>query len=315
MIEISFIIVNWNTRDLLRCCLNSIYRSADRLTHEIIVIDNGSLDGSAEMVAGEFPHVLLVHNDDNLGFARGANQGLRISSGRYIFLLNSDVELMPSTLPALTQVMDKHPSAGIAGCAQQHIDGEQIIAFYDDPTLLRELGRNLFLIDYIGFRLRRRQRLARRIAPAPVDWVMGAALFVRRETLESVGLLDESVFMYGEEFDWCYRARQRGWQVFYVPEARVVHHENQSGVQQYNTRRYAAVTRSLFYFYDKHFGVMRRRILAAIHVVGSVIRLMGWAAAWLVSRDRRQARAGLSEHWHVLRVAWEYMRTNSKPLS
>jgi GT2 family glycosyltransferase len=307
MNEISFVIVSWNTRDLLRNCLISIARTASQYTHEVIVVDNASTDGSAAMVTAQFSQVILIRNDQNLGFSKGVNQGLRASHGRFVFLLNSDVELLAGTLPPLLDVMNSQPRVGIAGCSHQRPDGTEVIAFYDDPTLWRELGRNVFLTDYIRFRLRRRNALDLYREPRPVDWVMGAAMFVRRETIETIGLLDENVFMYGEEFDWCYRARQSAWQVYYVPAARILHHENQSGAQMYNTRRYSAVTRSLFYFYDKHYGVTRRRLLAALHVYGSAMRVVLLSSWWLVSANRAHTRAEISEHQHAIQVAWQYV--------
>ncbi|MEP7199553.1 MAG: glycosyltransferase family 2 protein [Chloroflexota bacterium] len=307
MNEISFVIVSWNTRDLLQNCLASIVRAANAIAHEIIVVDNASSDDSAAMVTERFPRVNLIRNTQNLGFTKGVNQGLRASDGRFVFLLNSDVELLADTLPALLDVMQSQPRAGIAGCAHQRPDGTAVIAFYDDPTLWRELGRNLFLTDYIWFRLRRRQALRKHRAPTPVDWVMGAAMFARREMIQAIGLLDESVFMYGEEFDWCLRARRRGWRVYYVPTAHILHHENQSGARLYNTRRYSAVTRSLFYFYDKHYGVAQRRWLALLHVIGGlerVVLLSGW---WLVIANRAHIRAEIAEHWQALQVGWQYI--------
>jgi N-acetylglucosaminyl-diphospho-decaprenol L-rhamnosyltransferase len=311
MNEISFVIVNWNTRDLLRSCLASIASAAAQYSHEVIVVDNASSDGSPAMVAEQFPQATLIRNELNLGFPRGVNQGLRASDGRFVFLLNSDVELLAGTLPALLDVMRSHPRVGIAGCAQEQLDGTEVIAFYDDPTLWRELGRNLFLTDYIRFRLRRRHELNTHRKPTAVDWIMGAAMFARREMIESIGLLDEHVFMYGEEFDWCYRARKRAWQVYYVPSARILHHENQSGAQLFNTQRYSAVTRSLFYFYDKHYGVTRRRLLAALHVCGSALRVILLSSWWLVSANRAHTRAEISEHQQAIQVAWRYVFTAS----
>lgn len=305
--DISYIVISWNTCRLLENCLRSIDQWNSLKAHEIIVVDNHSRDGSGLMVGQKFPSVRLIQNDSNLGFTRAVNQGLRASTGRFAFVLNSDVELLPGAVSTLCEVMEAHPRAGIATCAQQRPDGTAVVPFYDDPTLRREIIRNLFLTDFATYRLMPQRRLAKYHQPAPVDWVVGSALLVRREVISSVGLLDEAVFMYGEEFDWCYRARQQGWQVYYVPTAHILHHENQSGIQRFNTQRYSMVAHSLFYFYDKHFGIPRRRILAGAYVVGSLIRMAAWALLWLLPPLHPVAHAQMSEHRQTVQMAWRYL--------
>lgn len=252
--DLAIIIVNWNTRDLLRDCLTSL-GAEQYLRYHVIVVDNASTDGSVEMIAQHFPQVHLIKNARNVGFASANNQGIAISQERYILLLNSDTRVPPDTLPSLTEFMQAHPEAGACSPRLVHPDGRpQAFAFGGDPTpgyLLRRVVNHLLL--------RRSLHNWETNQIQEVDWVSGACLLARREAVAQAGPLDENIFMYFEDNDWCLRIRRQGWKIYYVPSVPILHLGGQSLAQNPAARR--AYDRSLAYFYTKHYGPLARWML------------------------------------------------------
>lgn len=245
--DLSVIVVSWNVRELLSACLRAVPPATQGIAAETIVVDNASADGSADMVARQFPDAVLLRNDENLGFARANNRGMAAARGRYFVLLNSDTVAPPRSLSAMVAFMDAHPRAGAASPRLLRPDGApQPYAFGRDPTprylLRRALAhrRRGYLHDW-GID-----------EPVQVQWVSGACLVARREAVEQVGGLDERIFMYFEDNDWCRRMRMGGWQVWYNPRAEITHIGGASLNQ--NPRARAAYYESLAYFYRKHYG-------------------------------------------------------------
>ena len=255
MIDLSTIVLSWNTAALLADCLRTIPDGARDLTYEVIVVDNASTDGSADLVTAEFPDVKLIRNRENVGFTRGNNQGMAASSGRYVLLLNSDTLVKPQALTRLVAFMDQQAEAG-AVCPRLLLsDGKpQAFAFGGDPSIgyLIKRGLNRLLLSRPIHDWRTTQIQA-------VDWVSGACLLVRRTVIDQVGGLDENIFMYFEDADWCRRIRQAGWQVMFNPQIEIVHLGGQSLKQNPVARR--GYYRSLDYYYGKHFGPIARLIL------------------------------------------------------
>lgn len=251
--DISIIILNWNTRALLADCLNAIFRHTADLAVEIIVVDNASTDGSQVMLREHFPQVRLLANHDNVGFARGNNQGMAISQGRYWLLLNSDAFITPGALPALLQVAEAQPQAGIVGAQLVNADG----TFQASYTRFPGLWQEFLILSGLGRRLFGRWYPSRgpeaTKGPQPVDYVEGACLLVRPEAVKAAGGLDEGYFMYAEEVDWCYTMRQHGWQVWYQPAAKIVHLGGASSEGR-GAQREADLYRSRVRFFRKHYG-------------------------------------------------------------
>jgi GT2 family glycosyltransferase len=247
-LRLSVIVVNWNTADFLLDCLGSLVASTLAPHLEIIVVDNGSTDGSVQRVQQGFPTVRMIANDANVGFGRANNQGLAVARGRYLMLLNSDTRVPPETLPALVTFMDDHPRAGACGPRLVRPDGSpQPFAFGGEPTLgylaRRGLHRLLFRRYLHDWALPKVEA---------VDWVSGAALLVRHEVVAQVGGLDEAIFLYFEDTDWCHRIRQASWLIYRVPAVSVTHLGGQS--VQRNPAASSAYYRSLVYYYRKHYG-------------------------------------------------------------
>lgn len=310
--RVSIVVLNYNTRALLLACLASIEQFAPE--GEVVVVDNNSTDDSAAVVRQQFPRVRLLALSENGGFARGMNAGLRLAGGGVVLMLNADTVLRADTLPALRGALVNHPRAGIVGPVQLFpasagTDGTQIASAFRDPTLTRELARLVMFTDSVSSRLSLGAwRAVASGSPRSVDWLMGAALLVRRECLEMLGGFSESQFMYGEDWDLCYRARQAGWQVLLVPASRIVHHENASGRSFFGSARGARVLAATLYYHEKFFGRASRRALAAANVVGAGLRLMAATPRALLGPRRDEWRATWSAHALMLRTAFRALR-------
>ncbi|MDH7480866.1 MAG: glycosyltransferase family 2 protein [Armatimonadota bacterium] len=254
-IDLSVVIVNWNTCSYLRKCLASV--ELDRISAmEVIVVDNASVDGSQEMVEREFPQVKLIKNTSNLGFSRAANIGIKASKGRYILLLNPDSEVQPGALSVLVKFADSNPRAGLFGPKILNADGSLQSSARRFPTPLAALFRNTFLGRLFPNNQYVKQYLMAdwdHSSPREVDWLSGAALMLRREMLDEIGLLDERFFMYCEDVDIAYRAKQKGWKAIYFPEAKIVHFLAKSSDQAPN-KMILTFHQSMYAFYKKHYA-------------------------------------------------------------
>ncbi len=248
------VIVSFNTAHLLADCLCSIPQGAEELDYRTIVVDNGSKDGSAEMLARDFPHVRLIQNSRNRGFGAANNQGIHASTGRYVVLLNSDTRVLPGALKRLVDFMEARPQAGACGPRLARPDGRtQPFAFGGDPT-----PRYLFARGWTRLIQHRPLHDWETQQPQPVDWVSAACLIARSEALEQIGGFDERYFMYFEDNDLCLRLRRAGWQVWYDPDATITHLGGGSVQADAITQWYDA---SLRYFYRKHYATLARLAL------------------------------------------------------
>jgi GT2 family glycosyltransferase len=282
---LSICIVNWNTRELLRACLRSIYQYPPDEPFEVIVVDNASCDGSAEMVRAEFPQVVLIANAENRGYAAGNNQAMARARGEFVLLLNPDTEMRPDTLRNALRFMREHPEVGAIGARQRFPDGRIQPSVRGLPT-----PRNL-LFEVLGLaRLFPRSRLfaAYRMhwftydRAMPVDQPMGTFLMVRRAVIEQVGLMDEAFPLFFNDVDWCYRIWQAGWQIWFVPQVEILHHGGASTRQV----RHAAIReshRALEQFYHKHYRSRLPRPLFTLII--ALIRLSAWLRLLLQFRS------------------------------
>jgi GT2 family glycosyltransferase len=224
--DISILIVNWNTRDLLKGSLESIYKTVRDISYEIIVVDNGSRDGSVAMLQDKYPQVRLIQNEDNRGFGAANNQAMRIMTGRYALLLNSDAVLAENAVRELFTFMEAQSDAAIACGQLLNADGSKqnsVASFPDLFTLLT----NTSLLEYL-FPNRYPSKRYNHDKPIEVDSCIGACLLVRKKAIEDVGMLDERYFFFFEETDWAYQMREAGWKVFHVPTAFIYHLQGQS---------------------------------------------------------------------------------------
>lgn len=278
---LSICIVNWNTRELLRACLRSIERYPLAEPYEVIVVDNASTDGSAEMVRAEFPNVFLIANAENRGYAAGNNQALRQARGEFILLLNPDTEMHPDTLQRAIDFLRAHPEVGAIGAKQLYPNGRLQPSLRAFPT-----PRNL-LFEVLGLaKLFPRSRLfaAYRYGwfaydrPLEAEQPMGTFLMVRRAVVEQVGLMDEAFPLFFNDVDWCYRIKQAGWKIMFVPDVVITHHGGAS-TRQVRLSAIRESHRALEAFYRKHY---RSRLPVWVYgaIIG-LIRLSAWVrVAW-----------------------------------
>lgn len=258
MIDLSIIIVSYNTKEMTLRCLRSL--TSLKLNAEIIVVDNGSRDGTAGEIRG-IGGIRVIENKENLGFAKANNIGIKQASGKYILLLNSDTVVFPETLASMIQFMETNPKVGVATCRVELGDGTLDPACHRGfPTPWASLSyflgleklfpkSKLFGLYHLGFMMSGE--------PHEIDSCSGAFYLVRREVIDQVGLLDEDYFMYGEDLDWSYRIKKAGWKIMYCPFAKITHFKKQSGRENEN-QEIKKETQKHFYetmkiFYKKHY--------------------------------------------------------------
>jgi GT2 family glycosyltransferase len=253
--QLSVVIVSWNTKELLGRCLESLQKELERLDAEVFVVDNNSSDGSAAMVAQEYPWVRLIANNENIGFAAANNQAFWLTHGSKILLLNPDAEVKPSAIRTLMQFLDDHPDAAIVAPQLLNSDGSIQRSCRGFPTFWSMsselLGLSRLFPAYSGFGKYKMLDWDHN-DEREVDQPEGACLLVRREILDQVGMFDEDYFMLFEEVDWCYRIKQAGWQIWFTPTAQVVHHYGQS-IKQAKTAMILSSHEGLYKFWYKHY--------------------------------------------------------------
>ena len=285
--DLSVIIVSYNVREFLQQCLHSLEKAGEGLSMEIIVVDNASGDGSAEMVRREFPRVRLIENRDNRGFSRANNQAVRIAGGRYLLLINPDTLAREDTLAAMIAFMEAHPEAGAAGCKILNPDGTlQLSCRRSFPTPWVALSKITGLGRlFPGSRLFGSYNLTY-LDPdrtAQVDALSGSFMFLRRQALEQVGLFDEQYFMYGEDLDLCYRIKKATWKIYYVPDTQIIHYKGKSTESSAGT--VIDFYRAMYIFVKKH---LRPRYLFFLHwflVLGITMRAALSFAGQLLRRS------------------------------
>lgn len=295
---LSIIIVHWNTRALLARCLASVAAEAATFRRgevETIVVDNASSDGSVEMVRSDFPGTTLLVNRENIGFARANNQGIRAGQGAYLLLLNPDTELFPGSLHALVDFLESEPRGGAAGACLLNPDGSLQPSAYPAPALTREFWRLLHLDAVVPWSAYPLAAWASS-PPRPVEVVQGAALLLRRAALDEVGLLDEDYFMYTEEVDVCVRLTRGGWRVYWVPQARVLHHGGQS-TRQVASEMFLRLYESKVIFFRKHYGRRATFLYKVLLLLASLPRI---ALGWL--QPSPQGRALSSNYLRLVRA-------------
>ncbi len=277
MLDLGIVIVNWNTKDLLRRCLQTILASTGQFTFKVVLVDNASTDGSADMVRTEFPSVDVIASPTNGGFSYGNNLGLKAlgyhakgdvdaAAPRFALLLNPDTEVPPTSLFGMVQFMDSRPDVGVAGPKLVLEDGSldvacrrsfptPMVSFYRFSGLSKLFPHN----PHFG---RYNMAFVDPDVEIEVDSVVGAYMQVRREAIRDAGLLDETFFMYGEDLDWAFRIKEAGWKVFYHPQVMVKHIKRASSRR--SKKAQFEFQRAMLIFYRKHY---RRTTPLPLHLM------------------------------------------------
>lgn len=277
--DLSIVIVNWNTRELLLECLNAVYHTLSGKRFEVIIVDNGSSDGSIEAVRDRFPQIRCIVNADNRGFAAANNQAFAVMRGRYALLLNTDAILLPGALESLFAFMEAQPRVGMACGQLLNPDGSKQNAFANFPSLMSLMFNESLLKFLLPAKFPSKYRNYDQ--PMAVDSCIGACMIVRKAAMDQVGGFDERYFFFFEETDWARQFWQKGWQVYFVPQADIIHAQGQSAGDN-------VFARKLFYFsryqylrkwhpaqYPLMSGVIALRLLANVllNTLGLILTL------------------------------------------
>lgn len=290
--DLSIVIVNWNTREMLRDCLQSVFDNIGALEAEVFVVDNASGDGSPDMVAANFPQTILIRNAENRGFATANNQALTSARGEYVLLLNSDTLVHGTVLESSRQYMNAHSGVGVLGCRVLNADGSLQITCSKWPSLmnLALLTSGLWKLPGPAFLDRYQMTRWDRTDARSVDVVSGCYMFVRARAIHEVGLLDESFFFYGEETDWCRRFQGAGWQLQFAPVGAITHYGGGS-VKRLNHRRDVMLTEATVRLHRKHGGLAAALACWAMLAIFNFSRATFWSIASLLRGSRARERA------------------------
>ncbi len=269
--EVTISIVSFNTRELLAACLRSVFGSVG-ITFEVHVVDNGSSDGSAELVERDFPQVRLTRSAQNRGFAAANNCVIREASGEFVLLLNPDTVVSPTTIANMVEFMRSREEVGICGPRILFGDGRFQSCGYQFPTLMSELRLSSKLDKLLRRLIGDAPTLRQATSPFEADWVDGACFLIRRKTIDADRALDEQFFLYNEELDWCRRARTAGWRVYALPTVEMIHHQGKSSSQISDTSLSLLVETRLRY-YRKTYGTAMAAFTSLVYVAGFLKQL------------------------------------------
>jgi GT2 family glycosyltransferase len=319
--DLSIIIVNWNSADYIRKCLESIYNQTKDLNFEVIVVDNASYDGCSEVIGNEFPEAKFVQSNKNLGFAAANNLGFTHCSGESLLFLNPDTKVVGDAITIMLRHLRTLPDAGAVGCKLLNFDSSiQTTCIQPFPTILNQfLDTDYLILRFPGLRIWGvRPLFFYSGKPEPVEVICGACIMTRREVFERVGMFREDYFMYGEDLDLCFKIRKIGLKNYYAGDACVVHYGGRSAKQiKANYLNTVVKRESVAIFLQKHRGesvatlyrvstvfasVIRLGILLLLFPAGAVCRRMDSIAAgfdkwskvlsWSLGRERWAARPG-----------------------
>ena len=299
--DVSILIVNWNVRDLLARCLDSLYREEHSFSFDVWVVDNASTDGSVEMLQERYPQVHLLQNLANVGFSQGNIQAYAQSIGQYVLLLNPDTILESGALDSIYHFMQEHPRAGGVGPDLRNPDNTRQMACYPFPTLSREFWR-LFHLDRLRAYGVYPVEQWDTSSPREGDVIQGACLLLRRAALDACGFLDPDYYMYTEEVDLCYRLKKGGWQMFWLPEARVVQYGGQSTHQAAEVM-FIKLYESKTLFFRKQYGNLAAFLYKVILFSAAIFRIGLSPVAWLLKPGKRSETQAIAHNYRQLLAA------------
>lgn len=319
VMDVSVAIANWNLKDLLSDCLQSIYESAEDVTFEVIVVDNGSNDGSVEMIQQHFPQIRLIRNAENLGFNVATNQAIESSRGRYVLLLNNDTVISSGLLTKLVEYMDSNPMIGIVGPKLVYPDGSLQLSCHHFKTLQNTLWMALFL-----YRLFPHSRIFGQYNMSywdygdvrEVEWLMGTCMMVRRNAILEVGFLEQNELAGGADMDWCFRFWQHNWPVVFYNSAVVVHHHGKSTFAYEGERKIEWRAQSLLEsfqggcrFFKKYYGEYQLYIYVMIRKLGAALRVAILLLVSIFSRRSVFVRSQIKGQWKILKSDLSFLNS------
>jgi GT2 family glycosyltransferase len=294
VVDMSIVLVCWNNKAYLDPCLKSLYEGGLRSSFDVVVVDNGSTDGSQQMLAEKFPQVTLIQNTGNVGLGKASNQGIAATNGRYVLLLNNDTLVNGPALDVLVEFLDANPAAGAAAGKLLNPDGSFQSGYAPFSTLLEEF----LIVTRIGELLwAGYPSYGDSNAIKATGWMSSACLLVRRAALDQVGLLDESYFIYGDEADLQYRLNKAGWKVYFLPNSAIIHFGGRS-MNRWQRRK--MVYRGKLMFYKKNYGWFSTFLLRLLFFVMSLLKLLVWCVGVFVPSRSAQAKNELRSNLDVM---------------
>ncbi len=293
---ISVIIVSYNVAKLMEKCLNSLFRETD-LSLDIWVVDNNSDDDSVNIVKRNFKQVNLIENNENVGFASAVNQALELCNGDYIFLLNPDAFIKKNSIERMIDFLRANLKAGAVAPKILYPDNSLQLSCRAFPTITTQFLESSYL-----FKLFPKSKFFGKYFMSwwdhnninEIDWASGSALMIRREALNKVGFLDEKMFMYSEDIDWCYRCWEKGWKIYYLPEAIVIHYDAQSAKIS-PANRLIQVLESRYYFFKKHGFKNKIFLLKTIVLLGLIGRIIISFLLWFLTFSKKKRHIRLED--------------------
>lgn len=296
VLDVSIVLVCWNNKNYLDPCLKSLYDGNLTFTYDVYVVDNGSTDGSQEMLRTKYPEVIIIQNDGNVGLSKASNQGIIASSGKYVLLLNNDTIVNAESFNAMVDFLNDHPEAGAVGGRLLNEDG----SFQSGYGLFSNLWEEILIMTGLGDRYKSGYPLHYDSAKTVlVKWMSSACLMVRRSALDQVGLLKEDYFIYGDEVDLQYRLDKAGWKVFYLPHVHTLHY---GGRSMNRWKRRKMVYRGKLLFYQKNYGPFQTTILRIAMGFFSLLKLAFWGIAYLLPKSRQRAKLELASNLDVIKL-------------
>lgn len=297
--DMSVILVCWNNKDYLEPCLNSLYNSDLRFRYDVVVVDNGSTDGSQGMLKDEFPEVKIIQNDHNVGLSRASNQAIKASNGRYVLLLNNDTIVNGPSLNRMVEFMNNNSNVGAVGGKLLNSDGSVQSCYYNLPSLREEflVATRLGQVFWEGY-----PGIIHDDDLRSVGWMCSACLLLRRSALDKVGLLDEDYFIYSDEVDLQYRLKKAGWGLYYLPNVDTIHF---GGRSMNRWRRRKMVYRGKMLFYRKNYGPVRTGLLRLMLGGMSLVKMLPWGVAYVLPQQRERAQKELKSNLDVVKLCWK----------
>ncbi|MBV6401886.1 MAG: hypothetical protein CNIPEHKO_02189 [Anaerolineales bacterium] len=294
VVDMSIVLVCWNNKAYLDPCLKSLYDGGLKSSFDVVVVDNGSTDGSQQMLAEKYPQVKVIQNAGNVGLGKASNQGIEATNGRHVLLLNNDTLVNAPALDVLVEYLDAHPRAGATAGRLLNPDGSFQSGFAPFSTLLEEF----LIVTRIG-------ELLWTGYPSHGDaqeiketgWMSSACLLVRRAALDQIGLLDEGYFIYGDEADLQYRLNKAGWKVVFLPNSSIVHFGGRS-MDRWKRRK--MVYRGKMMFYKKNYGFVSAFFLRVLFFLMSLVKLLVWVVGLVIPSKNDQAKKELRSNIDVM---------------
>lgn len=294
VVDMSIVLVCWNNKAYLDPCLKSLYEGGLKSSFDVVVVDNGSTDGSQQMLAEKYPQVKLIQNAGNVGLGKASNQGIEATDGRHVLLLNNDTLVNAPALDVLVEYLDAHPEAGATAGRLLNPDGSFQSGFAPFSTLLEEF----LIVTHIG-------ELLWTGYPSHGDaqeiketgWMSSACLLVRRAAFDQIGLLDEGYFIYGDEADLQYRLNKAGWKVVFLPNSSIVHFGGRS-MDRWKRRK--MVYRGKMMFYKKNYGFVSAFLLRLLFFLMSLLKLLVWVVGFVIPSKNDQAKKELRSNLDVM---------------